>query len=115
MNPDLRKKLRVDRVRKMTMGNSAALASLDVGFNKIYDIDAAYLKTSFDIQSGSDPDKKVPPPTLPKPKPDEDCVVQRSRKKRLRYATQSKQSKQSTQYMLKIFFEKIQNQRLRIA
>ena len=29
MNPDLRKKLRVDRVRKMTMGNSAAMASLE--------------------------------------------------------------------------------------
>lgn len=29
MNPDLRKKLRVDRVRKMTMGNSAALTALE--------------------------------------------------------------------------------------
>ena len=29
MNPDLRKKLRVDRVRKMTMGNKANLAQLD--------------------------------------------------------------------------------------
>ena len=28
-NPDLRKKLRVDRVRKMTMGNSASLASVE--------------------------------------------------------------------------------------
>lgn len=29
MNPDLRKKLRVDRVRKMTMGNSATLAAVE--------------------------------------------------------------------------------------
>ena len=29
LNPDLRKKLRVDRVRKMTMGTSGALASLE--------------------------------------------------------------------------------------
>lgn len=29
MNPDLRKKLRVDRVRKMTMGASGSLASVE--------------------------------------------------------------------------------------
>ena len=29
MNPDLRKKLRVDRVRKMTLGTSATLASVE--------------------------------------------------------------------------------------
>lgn len=29
MNPDLRKKLRVDRVRKMTLGNNASLASVE--------------------------------------------------------------------------------------
>ena len=28
-NPDLRKKLRVDRVRKMTMGNSATIAAVE--------------------------------------------------------------------------------------
>jgi len=29
MNPDLRKKLRVDRVRKMTQGTGASLASVE--------------------------------------------------------------------------------------
>ena len=29
MNPDLRKKLRVDRVRKMTLGTGASVASVD--------------------------------------------------------------------------------------
>lgn len=29
MNPDLRKKLRVDRVRKMTLGTGAAMTSLE--------------------------------------------------------------------------------------
>ena len=29
MNPDLRKKLRVDRVRKMTMGHAASIASVE--------------------------------------------------------------------------------------